>query len=85
MDPISPKPGSCREIGLNCHQCVTASARQLAAACGAEMSVREIEDIFFSMYDDPACASMSGRFVQICLDPPESTSWLTGAAPAFGY
>jgi len=49
------------------------------------MSIREIEDIFFSMYDDPACASMSGRFVQICMNPPETTSWLTGASPAFDY
>ncbi len=55
------KPGVCQAIGLECRDCVTASARQLAKVCGS-MPSDDVRRMFFTMYEDPACAPMASEF-----------------------
>ncbi len=85
MHTETEKPNSCRAIGLHCGECVSRSAMQLAVACG-DIPVRDIERIFFVMYDNPACASMSGEFVnsyQARIKPAPEMGML--GIPAFCY
>lgn len=63
MDPMNDKPYTCHAIGMNCLECVSRSAQQLAVACGS-MPYREVEQLFHVMYDHEVCSSMSGEFIR---------------------
>jgi hypothetical protein len=54
----------CREVGMSCTECVSNSARGLAAIADS-LGPQMAQQLFTAMYPEPACMAMSRTFIQI--------------------
>lgn len=61
MSSANTYPQICLEVGLNCEDCTSAAARQLAAICKG-LRGKAVGQLFVQIYTDPACARMHSHF-----------------------
>ena len=87
MDPMNEKPYTCHAIGMNCQECVSRSAQQLAVACGS-MPYRDVEQLFHVMYDHEVCSRLSGEFIRCyhsSTEPAEESGFSFLPEPAYCF
>jgi hypothetical protein len=71
----SVNPESCRQVGKNCRECVTANAAVVAMLCPTLDAVGA-QGMFFKMMRHAGCAPMARTFVREYLSATEPAEWM---------
>jgi hypothetical protein len=61
MYPEYSIPGTCRATGLDCENCTSMAARNIARLCHG-LRGKDVGRLFVQLYPHPACAPMHGQF-----------------------
>jgi hypothetical protein len=60
-------PDVCIEVGLNCQECTSHTAHQVAQVCKG-LRGKMLGQMFVQLYPHPACSPMHGNFAQAYRD-----------------
>ena len=60
-------PDVCVEVGLNCEECTSNTAREVAQVCKG-LRGKMVGQMFVQLYPHPACSAMHNNFAQAYRD-----------------